>query len=116
MQDPGTPSVSSPGRPRAGSRHATRGRDTRERHWMKSALPTRRVGAALGTLALATAIATATTPADAATPVPVLSTVTDPVPGIIGDPVPTGWLFDGSSTSLPDVRTAIGADTMWQRG
>jgi serine protease AprX len=83
---------------------------------MKSALPTRRVGAALGTLALTTTIAMATTQADAATPDPLLHTVTDSLPGILGDAVPTGWLFDGSSTSLANVRTAIGADTMWRRG
>ncbi len=42
--------------------------------------------------------------------------MTGPLTGIIGDAVPTGWLFDGSATTLSDVRAAIGADTMWHRG
>jgi serine protease AprX len=83
---------------------------------MNPASPTRRLGAALGTLALATVITTASTPANAAPLDPLLNTVTDPLSGIIGEVVPTGWLFDGSSTTLPQVRSAIGAGSMWQRG
>lgn len=73
----------------------------------------RRLGAVLGTLALATA---ATTPAYAATLPTQLDTTTDPITGIIGQAVPTGWLFDDSATSLEQVRSAIGADRMWSRG
>src|SRR4051812_34198147 len=83
---------------------------------MNPASPTRRLGAALGTLALATVITTASTPANAATLDPLLNNITDPLSGIIGQAVPTGWLFDGSSTTLPQVRSAIGAGSMWQRG
>jgi serine protease AprX len=85
---------------------------------MSSASSARRLGAALGTLALATTIATAAVspPANASLLNPIVSTVTDPLTGIIGQAVPTGWLFDGSSTSLAQVRTAIGADAMWRRG
>jgi serine protease AprX len=55
---------------------------------------------------------------------PVVGTVVDPVvdpvlgtvDGIVGDVVPTGWLYDGSVTSMAGVRTAIGADALWRRG
>jgi serine protease AprX len=83
---------------------------------MNPASPTRRLGAALGTLALATAMSSVSTPAHASLLDPLLTPVTDTVSGILGQAVPTGWLFDGSSTTLPQVRSAIGATSMWQRG
>ncbi len=83
---------------------------------MNPASPTRRLGAALGTLALATAMSSVSTPAHASLLDPLLTTVTDTVSGILGQAVPTGWLFDESSTTLPQVRSAIGATSMWQRG
>ena len=75
----------------------------------RSALSARRLVAVLGTLALASAV---TTPVHAATldPLPIT------VPGIIGQVVPTGWLFDATATTLPQVRSAIGADALWARG
>ena len=77
---------------------------------MKHCAPVaRRLGAVLGTLALATAFST---PAHART----LDTLTGTLTGIIGTPVPTGWLFDDSQTTMSDVRTSIRADSMWQRG
>ena len=51
---------------------------------------------------------------------PLLGGVLDPVvgavDGIIGGLVPTGWLYDGAATSMKEVRTAIGAETLWSRG
>ena len=75
----------------------------------RSALSARRLVAVLGTLAMASAV---TTPVHAATldPLPIT------VPGIIGQVVPTGWLFDATATTLPQVRSAIGADALWARG
>ncbi len=45
-----------------------------------------------------------------------LTPVTDVVDGITGNLVPTGWIYDGSATTLTEVRSAIGADRMWARG
>ncbi len=36
--------------------------------------------------------------------------------GILGDVVPTGWLFDSSVTTMPQVRAAVGANALWTRG
>jgi serine protease AprX len=81
----------------------------------RSVLSVRRLVATLGALALATTVAT---PAHAGTPLAGPAGITDgiTIPGIIGQAVPTGWLYDGSATTLAQVRSAIGADTMWQRG
>src|SRR4051794_18057064 len=76
-------------------------------------LPARRLGVVLGTVAVATAL---TTTAKASPLDPLLDTTTGLVNGIIGDAVPTGWLFDDTETTLPQVRSAIGASSMWQRG
>ena len=38
------------------------------------------------------------------------------VEGIIGEPVPTGWLYDSSAATLDEVRRAIRADWMWGQG
>ncbi len=38
------------------------------------------------------------------------------VDGIIGEPVGTGWLYDGAATTMDEVRASIGADAMWARG
>ena len=45
----------------------------------------------------------------------VLDPVGDVVEGIIGEPVPTGWLYDGTATTMSEVRAAIGADALWAR-
>ncbi len=51
---------------------------------------------------------------------PLLGGVLDPVvrlaDGIIGGLVPTGWLYDSSATTMKQVRSSIGAETMWARG
>ena len=51
---------------------------------------------------------------------PVLGSVLDPVVGLVdgitGELVPTGWLYDGTATSMNEVRSAIGANNMWSRG
>lgn len=80
---------------------------------MRFVVPARRLGVVLGTVAIATAL---TTPAKASPLDPLLDTTTGLVNGIIGDAVPTGWLFDDSETTLPQVRSAIGASSLWQRG
>ena len=36
--------------------------------------------------------------------------------GILGAVVPTGWLFDSSVATMPQVRSAVGADTLAARG
>ncbi len=46
----------------------------------------------------------------------VLSPVLNTVEGIAGEVVPTGWLYDGSATTMREVRSAIGADVLWTRG
>jgi serine protease AprX len=38
------------------------------------------------------------------------------VNGIVGELVPTGWLYDGTVTTMSDVRAAIGAESLWRRG
>jgi serine protease AprX len=38
------------------------------------------------------------------------------VVGIVGALVPTGWLFDDTVTTLADVRSAVGADALLNRG
>jgi serine protease AprX len=45
-----------------------------------------------------------------------IGTVVDIVDGVVGSLVPTGWLYDSSVTTTAQVRTAIGATTLWQRG
>ena len=82
----------------------------------------RRGVAALGVAALAaTGLAAAPAQAGLLDPLqPVLGSVLDPVlstvNGITGELVPTGWLYDGSATTMREVRSAIGADTLWSRG
>jgi serine protease AprX len=68
------------------------------------------VGAVLAALALTSVVGAAPSSAD------LLDPVTSPVAGIVGDPVPTGWLYDGSATTMDEVRAAIRADWMWSRG
>ncbi len=46
----------------------------------------------------------------------VLDPAVSTVDGIIGEPVGTGWLFDGAATTMDEVRASIGADAMWSRG
>ena len=46
----------------------------------------------------------------------VLSPVLNTVEGIAGNVVPTGWLYDGSATTMREVRAAIGADAVRARG
>ncbi len=46
----------------------------------------------------------------------ILDPVVQTVDGIAGDLVPTGWLYDGTTTSLREVRTAIKADALWAQG
>ena len=83
---------------------------------------TRRAVAALGVAALA-ATGMPAPPAQAGlldplAPVvgPVLDPLVGTVNGILGALVPTGWLYDGTATSMKEVRTAIGAETLWARG
>ncbi len=38
------------------------------------------------------------------------------VDGIVGGLVPTGWLYDSSATTMKQVRSSVGAETMWARG
>ncbi len=81
----------------------------------------RRIVAAFGVAALAATLSPAPAHAGLLDPVqPVLGTVLDPVLGavtaITGDLVPTGWLYDGTATSMSEVRSAIGADALWTRG
>lgn len=69
-----------------------------------------RASAALAALAFTTTLGPAG---------PSYGDVLDPVPvveGIIGEPVPTGWRYDSSATTMDEVRAAIGADWMWSRG
>ncbi len=47
---------------------------------------------------------------------PVLDPVVGAVDGILGDLVPTGWLYDGTATTMREVRTAIKSDALWRRG
>ena len=46
----------------------------------------------------------------------ILGGIGDLLEGIIGQAVPTGWLFDGIVATLPQVRSAIGAEPLWERG
>ncbi len=46
----------------------------------------------------------------------VLTPVVGLVDGIVGELVPTGWLYDGTATSMSEVRAAIGAESLWSRG
>ncbi len=70
---------------------------------------------AVGAVAALTSVMTPASPANAGLLDP-LAPVVGVVEGIIGTPVPTGWLYDGSATTMAEVRSAIGADTMWARG
>ncbi len=45
-----------------------------------------------------------------------VTTTTSTVEGILGPVTPTGWRYDSSTTTLGQVRAAIGADTMAARG
>jgi serine protease AprX len=45
-----------------------------------------------------------------------LSPVVRTVDGIVGGLVPTGWLYDGTATTMAEVRAAIKADRLWARG
>ena len=82
----------------------------------------RRTVAAIGALVLVSTPLTAP-PANAGLLDPVtglltntIGTVVGVVNGIVGAVVPTGWLFDSSLTTTAQVRSAIGANTLWQRG
>ena len=78
---------------------------------MRFALPGGlRASAALAALALTTTVAAGTAHAD------LLDPTTPVVEGIVGEPVPTGWLYDSSAATLDEVRAAIRADWMWSRG
>ena len=55
-------------------------------------------------------------PAQAGLLDPVLDPVLGTVDGILGPLVPTDWRYDGAATSMKEVRTAIGAETLWSRG
>jgi serine protease AprX len=80
---------------------------------MRRALPGgHRARAFLAAAALTVVSVGAGTPAEA----DLLDPVEDVVDGIIGEPVPTGWLYDASATSMSEVRAAIGAEVMWARG
>ncbi len=70
-----------------------------------------RASAAVAALALAATLGTTVT-ANAA----LLDGTGTVVDGILGEPVPTGWLYDGTATTMDEVRSAIGADWMWSRG
>ncbi len=82
----------------------------------------RRTVALLGAAALCAALAP-TGPASAGLldPLePVVGSVLTPAlslaDGIVGEVVPTGWLYDGTATTLAEARSAIGADVLWARG
>ena len=45
-----------------------------------------------------------------------LSPVVDTVDDVVGGLVSTGWLYDGTATTMAEVRAAIKADRMWARG
>jgi serine protease AprX len=86
---------------------------------------TRRLTAALTGCLLTVLPAASVAPAQATTASsggllgPVVSTLVgtvDALTGIVGSIVPTGWLFDDSVTTLAEARTAIGADTLVNRG
>ena len=79
---------------------------------MRIALPGGlRASAALAALALTATLGTAS-PSHAG----LLGDTPTVVDGIIGEPVPTGWLYDSSATTMDEVRSAIGAEWMWSRG
>ncbi len=46
----------------------------------------------------------------------VLGGVTQVIEGIVGEIVPTGWLYDDSVTTLAQVRSTIGAHSLWRKG
>ena len=72
----------------------------------------RRAPALLATAALTVMSVGVATPAQA----DLLDPVGSVVEGILGEPVPTGWLYDSSATTMAEVRAAIGAPAMWARG
>ncbi|MGA8210804.1 MAG: S8 family serine peptidase, partial [Nocardioidaceae bacterium] len=47
---------------------------------------------------------------------PVLDPVLSTVDTITGGLAPTSWLYDGTPTTLKEVRDSIGADALWSRG
>ena len=59
----------------------------------------------LATAALTVMSVGVATPAQA----DLLDPVGSVVEGILGEPVPTGWLYDSSATTMAEVRAAIGA-------
>src|SRR5512139_3699083 len=78
---------------------------------MRFALPGGlRASAAMAALALTTTVTAGTAHAD------LLGPTTPVVEGIVGEPVPTGWLYDSSAATMDEVRTAIRADWMWGQG
>lgn len=80
---------------------------------MRSPLPGgKRARALLATAALTVTSMGAVQPADA----DLLEPVENVVEGILGEPVPTGWLYDSTATTMAEVRAAIGAEAMWARG
>ncbi len=89
---------------------------------MNSHRSLRRTVAALSVAAVAAAgLSAAPAQAGLLDPIePVLGSTLDPVlslvSGITGELVPTGWIYDGTATSMGEVRAAIGADRMWSRG
>lgn len=80
---------------------------------MRSPLPGgRRARSLLAAAALTAMSIGAAAPARA----DLLDPVENVVEGIIGEPVPTGWLYDPTATTMAEVRAAIGAEAMWARG
>jgi serine protease AprX len=82
---------------------------------MKMGTDSRRLRIAIGASAALVAVATTPAPASAGLLDP-LEPLVSVVEGVLGPVVPTGWLYDGSATTMAEVRTAIGASTMWSRG
>ena len=82
---------------------------------MQMGTDSRRLRLAIGASAALIAVATTPTPASAG-PLDPLEPLVNVVEGILGPVVPTGWLYDGSATTMAEVRVAVGASTMWSRG
>ena len=80
-----------------------------------------RAVAAISAASLAATLSATSAQAGLLDPVqPLLGSVLDPVlstvNGITGDLVPTGWLYDGTATTMREVRSVIGANALWTRG